>query len=148
MSGTGYLQMRDLQVVSPPHSSECPYIKPKERDLLWGNSHLKSYLWMWQCCFLSCLLTRNAFFLLLTVSSSLASHWVPVANQVHVANLKKQGWCASTPEATTQSAAPRDRWPDRRTWLLDSSSETCQQEERVLRANFIVSELQYPRTLF
>lgn len=55
--------------------------------------------------------------------------------------------CTSSSEATTCSPAPRDRWPDRRTWLLDGSSETWQQEERALLRNFAVSELWHPRAV-
>lgn len=47
-----------------------------------------------------------------------------------------------------QSAAPHDRWPDRRTWLLGSSSESWQGEERVLLTNFVVSDLRNHRILF
>lgn len=142
--------MRELQVFSPSHISKCPYTKPKKWVLLWDIAYFKtifSNLIELPSVLSAESAAEKCTLLLLTASSSFANHWLPNSSQLHVANLQNQWWWTSSSEATTQSASPRDRWPDRRTWLLVISSETWKQEEwwsqTLLSQNYSIPEHQF-----
>lgn len=133
--------MRDLQVFSPSHMSKCPYTKPKKWVLLWSIAYFKtifSNLMELPSVLPAESAAEKCTLLLLTASSSFANHWLPNSSQLHVTNLQNQWQWTSSSEATAQSTAPCDRWPDRRTWLLVIRDL---ESRRVIITNFVCSRI-------